>query len=74
MLKSGKSFVKIGSRSQIALFILFYRNVQPPPPLAPPYLLGPPPPVLGPKINTPKKAILHKLSHYCKTLALQHLR
>ena len=28
MLKSGKSFVKIGSRFQIALFFLFYQNFQ----------------------------------------------
>ena len=29
MVKSGKSFAKIGSRFQIALFFLFYRNFQP---------------------------------------------
>ena len=28
MVKSGKSFVKIGSCLQIALFFLFYRNFQ----------------------------------------------
>ena len=32
MVKSGKSFVKIGSSFQIALFFLFNRNFQPPPP------------------------------------------
>ena len=31
MVKSGKSFVKIESRFQIALFLLFYRNFHPPP-------------------------------------------
>ena len=31
MVKSGKSFVKIGSRFQIALFFLFYQNFHPPP-------------------------------------------
>ena len=30
MVKSGKSFVKIGSRLQITLFFLLYRNFQPP--------------------------------------------
>ena len=32
MVKSGKSFVEIGSRFQIALFFLFYRNFQSLPP------------------------------------------
>ena len=31
MVKSGKSFVKIESHFQIALFLLFYRNFHPPP-------------------------------------------
>ena len=30
MLKSGKSFAKIGSRLQMAFFFLFYRNFQTP--------------------------------------------
>ena len=30
MVKSGKSFVKIGSCLQIAFFFLFYRNFYPP--------------------------------------------
>ena len=34
MVKSGKSFVKIGSRLQIALFFLFYRNLNPPYPFS----------------------------------------
>ena len=35
MVKSGKSFVKIESRFQIALSFLFYWNFQPPAPLIP---------------------------------------
>ena len=35
IVNSGKSFVKIGSYFQIALFFLFYRNFQPTPQLFP---------------------------------------
>ena len=48
MVKSGKSFVKIESRLQIALFFLIYRNFQPlsPPAYPPPvYLILPNVPV-----------------------------
>ena len=38
MVKSGKSFAKIGSRLQMAFFFLFYRNFQSP--LPPAYLFG----------------------------------
>ena len=57
MVKSGKSFVKIGSCLQIAFFFLFYRNFYPPsfphPSLFRPaaYLIltnVPPPPPLAP--------------------------
>ena len=41
MVKSGKSFVKIGSRFQIALFFLFYQNFHPPPLSPPAYLILP---------------------------------
>ena len=43
MAKSGKSFVKIGSRFQIALFFLFYRNFHPTPLLirTPPFVRDP---------------------------------
>ena len=40
MLKSGKSFAKIGSRLQMAFFFLFYRNFQTPLPPPPAYLFG----------------------------------
>ena len=49
MVKSGKSFVKIGSRFQIALLFLSYRNFRPPPlPPRPPVYYDPhrtPPPI-----------------------------
>ena len=44
MVKSGKSFAKIGSRLQIALFFLFYQNFQhptTPPPTTPPAYSNP---------------------------------
>ena len=41
MIKSSKSFVKIGSSLQIALFFLFCRNFQAPPPASPAYLILP---------------------------------
>ena len=50
MLKSGKSFAKIGSRLQMAFFFLFYRNFQTPLPPLPliclvlPNVPTPPPP------------------------------
>ena len=61
MVKSGELFVKIGSRLQIALFFLFYWNVQPLvysdfpvylilPNVPTPRFLGPPPPRSAPFI------------------------
>ena len=53
MLKSGKSFAKIGSRLQMAFFFLFYRNFQTPLPPLPliclvlPNVPTPPPPKLS---------------------------
>ena len=60
MVKSGELFVKIGSRLQIALFFLFYWNVQP---LVysdfPVYLIlpnVPTPRFLGPPLPPPRSA------------------
>ena len=47
VIKSGKSFVKIGSRSQIALFFLFYCN-----PLSRLFRTPPPPPPPPPPTHT----------------------
>ena len=44
VVRSVKSFVKIGSRLEIALFFLFYQNLYSPglfPPLTPAYLILP---------------------------------
>ena len=59
MVKSGKSFVKIGSCLQIAFLFLFYRNSQAPrlfrPPSLPAYLTLP---------NVPTSPLIRSLSVY----------
>ena len=55
MVKSGKSFVKIGSRFQIALLFLSYRNFRPPPPPDPPFIMTP----IEPLPLLPTRTLLH---------------
>ena len=65
MVKSCKSFVKIGSRFQIALFFLFYQNFQPPPPA---YLIlrnVPTPRLLGPPVYSGPKGTLNVFDDKC---------
>ena len=73
MVKSGELFVKIGSRLQIALFFLFYWNVQP---LVysnlPVYLIlpnVPTPRFLGPPVYSgPKSIIIHYVLGLARSL------
>ena len=61
MVKSVKSFVKIGSRFQIALLFLFYRNFYAPPAT---YSYSPPPPaylILPNVANLPPSPLIRTL-------------
>ena len=80
MVKSGELFVKIGSRLQIALFFLFYWNVQPLvysdfpvylilPNVPTPRFLGlPPRPPLRPVYPGPKSIIIHYVLGLARSL------
>ena len=60
ILKSGKSFVKIESYLQIALFFFFYWNLKLPPPwpVHPPSLFQPPAYLILPNLPTPHPKLI----------------
>ena len=69
ILKSGTSFVKIGSYFQIALFFLFYQNFKLPSPCLahPPSLFQPPTYLILPNLPTPHPQLIRTV-HLCGTL------